>query len=179
MIRCGRIRFVWLAPPRTSFSPARTPKLRSLKQPWGFQLLDKATMLGNLHAAQCLLLVWVQAVSGLKFTLEQPALGVLRSVGPWILVKAGALEVTFDWCQYHCDFRKSTRMLTNLEALRSLRCRCRHQYPHKTKDNEHLADMQSHSVWNFEEDCETEVYHEDDAAKVVRSLKSRQKKSSF
>ncbi|CAE7247502.1 unnamed protein product [Symbiodinium sp. CCMP2592] len=192
MVRCRRVKFVWLSPPRTSFSPARTPRLRSWKQPWGLQLLDKATMLGNLHAAQSLLLVWVQAFSGLKFALEQPALGVLRSVGPWVsLLKAGAFEVMFDWCQYDCDFRKSTRMLTNFEALKSLSSRCRHRKSHGTPDNNHTSDMQSHSeafckqvvtlckaVWDFEDEFKTGACHEEAAAKVVRSSKARQKRSS-
>ena len=39
LVRIGRIRFIWVAPPCTTFSLARTPKLRSLKVPWGFDLL--------------------------------------------------------------------------------------------------------------------------------------------
>ena len=149
-------------------------------------------MLGNLHAAQCLLLVWVQAISGLQFALEQPALGVLRNVGPWIqLVEAGACEVVFDWCHYGCDFRKSTRVLTNLEILKSLSCRCRHRSSHGVGDNLHTVDMQGHSevfckkvvrlckaLWHVAEDFGAGAAGEEDSAKMVRSLRARQKKSS-
>ena len=131
MLRCRRVKFVWLVPPCTTFSLARSPKLRNLLQPWGFQLLDKATMLGNLHAAQCLLLAWVQLELGLSFGLEQPAFGFMRGLGPWSsLVHSGAFQVIFDWCQYGRNFLKPTRVLTNFVVLKGLERRCRHRRKH-------------------------------------------------
>ena len=56
-IRCGKVKFLWWAPPCDSFfSLSRGSKLRSLERAWGYRLLDESTLLGNLHAAQCLLL---------------------------------------------------------------------------------------------------------------------------
>ena len=44
LVRSGRVRFIWLAPPCTTFSLARNPKLRSTTQPWGLNLLENDTL---------------------------------------------------------------------------------------------------------------------------------------
>ena len=127
LIQRKQIRFLWFAPPCTTYSLARTPKLRSLKQPWGFHLLDRDTLVGNLHACQALLLAAVQALIGHWFGGEQPAFGFMRALDIWVfLVFLGADEILFDWCRYDQPFRKTTRLVSNCEALKELAVSCNH-----------------------------------------------------
>ena len=132
LIRGGRVRFLWWAPPCTTYSLARSPKLRSLSCPWGFDLLDVSTAVGNLHAAQSLLLALAQALVGNAYAGEQPAFGFMRALDPWLFLKAlGGFEVLFDWCQYGRPFRKTTRLLVNFKVLEKLGRRCRHKSRHQ------------------------------------------------
>ena len=80
---CGKVRFLWWAPPCTTFSLARSPKR------WGgggFNLLDEATMLGNLHAVQSLLLALIQLEQGIAFCGEQRAFGLSLGSRFWLEV---------------------------------------------------------------------------------------------
>ena len=132
LIQRKQIRFLWFAPPCTTYSLARTPKLRSLKQPWGFHLLDRDTLVGNLHACQALLLAAVQALIGHWFGGEQPAFGFMRALDIWVfLVFLGADEILFDWCRYDQPFRKTTRLVSNCEALKELAVSCNHSHGHE------------------------------------------------
>ena len=97
LLRLGGVRFLRWAPPCTTFSLARTPKLRRLHKPWGLQLLDSHALTGNLHAGQSLALAWAQLEVGGAFGGEQPAWGFMRALGPWrLLVEFGAFEVIYD-----------------------------------------------------------------------------------
>ena len=60
-----------------------TPRLRSFEKPWGLEVLDEATLVGNMHAAQCFLAGLLQVELGLYFALEQPATGIMTALGPW------------------------------------------------------------------------------------------------
>lgn len=132
LIQRKQIRFLWFAPPCTTFSLARTPKLRSLKEPWGFWLLDRSTLVGNLHACQALLLAMVQLLNHQWFGGEQPAFGFMRALDLWwFLVFLGADEILFDWCRYNQPFRKTTRIVTNCKALRELAAFCNHPQRHE------------------------------------------------
>ena len=132
LCRSGKVRFLWWAPPCTTFSLARSPKLRSLRAAWGFNLLDEATMLGNIHAVQSLLLALIQWEQGMAFCGEQPAFGFMRGLEPWIaLLARGAFEIFFDWCRYGRPFKKTTRLLCNFKALGALGKRCHHHRKHK------------------------------------------------
>ena len=131
LVRIGRIRFIWVAPPCTTFSLARTPKLRSLKVPWGFDLLHPKVVAGNLHAGQALLLCLVQFLVGGFFGAEQPAWGFMRALPLWkLLVLLGSDEFLFDWCRFKCLFKKTTRLLSNFGPMKTLGKRCNHKFRH-------------------------------------------------
>ena len=131
LLRCGKVKFLWWAPPCTTFSSVRHPKLRNLSQPWGFDILDFDCVLGNLHAVQSMLLALVQLDVGHAFGGEQPAFGSMRALRPWELLKArGAFEVLFDWCRYARLYTKTTRVITNFRALQGLQKRCHHTRHH-------------------------------------------------
>lgn len=132
-IRAGKVRFLWWGPPCTSFSLARTPKLRSLEIPWGFDLLDDAVLTGNLHCAQSFLLAFIQVFVGNFMAGEQPAWGFMRAVTVWVWLlkhRDDVFEVLFDWCRYGRDFRKTTRLLSNFSELKKLGRRCCHHRKH-------------------------------------------------
>ena len=131
LIRGGRIRFLWWPPPCTTFSLAQAPRLRSLENPWGFNLLDQDTCKGNLDAAQSLLLALGQAEAGNGFAGEQPAYGYMRALEPWeTLRRRGAFEVLLDWCRFGARFKKTTQLLVNVATLQKLGLRCHHRSRH-------------------------------------------------
>ena len=127
-VRAGKVKFVWWAPPCTTFSLARCPKLRSLFESWGFDLLDLQVVIGNLHALQCFLVAWAQLMVGHWFAGEQPAYGFMRAIFLWELLSRsiGVFEVLLDWCRFGRDFVKTTRLIANVSTLRKLGIRCCH-----------------------------------------------------
>ena len=147
LVRGGFVRFLWLGPPCTTFSLARCPKLRSLKKPWGHDLVERATVGGNLHAVQSLLLGNAQVEANKGFAIEQPAFGFMRALPPWIGLKGcGALEVVFDWCRYGCDYRKPTRVLTNVRVLEGLGKRCCHDWRHRRLEGSATTEAGAYSA---------------------------------
>ena len=132
LIRAKKVRFLWWAPPCTSFSLARTPKLRNLENAFGFNLLDEATLKGNLHAMQSLFLAMLQVIVGMWMGGEQPAFGFMRGLAVWkfLLSFSGVFEILFDWCRYGRDFRKTTRIMTNCSVLKGLAKRRCHSRKH-------------------------------------------------
>lgn len=132
-IRAGKVKMVWWAPPCTTFSLARTPKLRSLLVAWGFRLLERKTLAGNLHASQSMLIAMVQISVGGFMGGEQPAFGFMRALECWQLLLVmfdGVFEILFDWCRYSQNFRKTTRVISNFPPFRKLGLRCNHSRKH-------------------------------------------------
>ena len=100
-------------------------------------MLDQSTLLGNLHAGQCLLLSSVQLHAGNAFAGEQPALGFMRALSAWkVLLAKNSFEVMFDWCRYSRPFKKSIRLLTNFAALEELGKKCHHRHRHPKIEGE-------------------------------------------
>lgn len=132
LVARGRIKFVWWTPPCNTFSLARSPKVRSLKQPWGYDPMNWLTMLGNLHAAQSLLIALVQLLVGGFFGGAQPGFGFMRALDPWKFLTEvlGVPEFLFDWCRYGCPFKKTTRVMCNFPGINKLQRRCHHKKRH-------------------------------------------------
>ena len=63
---------------------------------------------------------------------EQPAWGFMRALGPWVWLacQPGVQQVVFDWCRYHREFKKTTRLLTNFPGMDQLGKRCHHAQRH-------------------------------------------------
>ena len=68
----GRIGFIWLGPPCTTYSLARAPRLRSSSAAWGFDTLNIDTARGNLHLHQALALFVAQSCAGNEAVVETP-----------------------------------------------------------------------------------------------------------
>ena len=143
LVTRGKVRFVWWAPPS---SLARSPKLRNLLTTRGFRILDLNTLLGNLYAVQCFLLAFGQISVGHAFCAEQPAFGFMRAFSAWRqLVQMGALDVLFDWCRFLCQYRKTTRLVTNVPAFRQLGKRCCHKTKHKRLEGQATTKARAYS----------------------------------
>ena len=131
LVRGSRIRFVWCSPPVSTFSLADVPRLRSREKPWGFKILDEATLVGNLHVAQCFMVGLLQLELGHYFAFEHPAGGFVKSLSPWeSLKRKGCMEVQFDWCRFSRSYRKPTIVLTNMLVLRCVGLKCCHHHRH-------------------------------------------------
>ncbi|CAE7290791.1 unnamed protein product, partial [Symbiodinium sp. CCMP2592] len=130
LVRSGRVKFLWWSPPGATFSVTSNPKLRSLQKSWGFEVLGEKTLLGNLHAAQALLLAITQLSVGLAFAGEQPAFGLMRALSGWDFLKEhGSFEVIFDWCRFGQPFKKRTRLVSNFDAWDSFDTQITSQSP--------------------------------------------------
>ena len=147
LARAGKIRCVWWAPPCTTFSLARTPKLRSLEEAWGFRPFDLVTAIGNLHASQSLLLAMVQIMVGHWMAGEQPAFGFMRGLICWtFLKKLGVLELRFDWCRFGQPFKKTTCLLTNIKPLEKIQKRCCHRKKHPKLEGQRTTQAGAYSM---------------------------------
>ena len=131
-LRAGKLRFLWWAPPCTTFSLARTPKLRRLNKPWGIQVLDLFVLRGNLHAGQAILLAIIQVMVGHYQGGEQPGYGFMRATHAWMYLTQleGVFEILFDWCRYQREHKKTTRLVVNFAPFRKLAKRCNHRLKH-------------------------------------------------
>ena len=78
LCRAGRISLCWLGPPCTTFSLARRPKGRSVCAPWGLDVLDYDTAVGNLHMHISLFIFACQLSCGNEAIVETPG---VHSVG--------------------------------------------------------------------------------------------------
>lgn len=127
----GMVKFLWWAPPHAAFSPAKNPKIRNRRFPWGIHLFERETLVGNFHVLQCFLLAWVQLCSGWWFAGEQPGHGFMRITNVWVwFVKQGLFETWFDWCRFGRPFRNRTCLLHNFFGLKKLGKTCNHSVKH-------------------------------------------------
>ena len=132
LVKSGRVRFLWWAPPCTTFSLAKTPKIRDLEEPWGYDLMNPESLFGNLHACQAILLGAVQVQVGNWMAGEQPAFGFMRALDVWKMLCQHPLvfQILFDWCRFGRWFKKTTRLISNWEPLKRLAKRCCHSFRH-------------------------------------------------
>lgn len=72
MLANNRLRGVMLSPPCTSFSIMRRPRLRSPATPYGFDLGNRQTMLGNVLACRAFQMFRVAYMNGCAAIIENP-----------------------------------------------------------------------------------------------------------
>jgi hypothetical protein len=102
---------VW-APPCTSGSLPRHPKLRSKEFGIGFDLLQSQTLAGNFHQSQSLVLAWAQESVGHLHFGKTSASNLLRYTPAWRGATArGCTTIEFDWCRYGRAYQKMTTLL--------------------------------------------------------------------
>ena len=88
----GRVWLLFVEPPRTTFSIARNPKLRSTEQPEGFEPCEFETLQGNLFGLMCALLALGQWAAGNDCVYEQPASGYMKHTFWWELMLAAGFS---------------------------------------------------------------------------------------
>ena len=135
-IRKGKVLAAMLAPPCSSFSPARdrTMVIRSQEYPWGLPDLppheQEKVDIGNLCFLSAFKIIEWLDQAGIPWILENP-----HASKCWYLPQLQALQqsshthtVVVDFCQYHTIWRKRTRLLCgnintdDLERMRLRRC---------------------------------------------------------
>ena len=126
LIESGRLCGIALEPPCTTFSIMRRPALRSRRCPFGFDVADPKTLLGNvlfMRALQILKKASLHCIAGL---LERPfsALSKFLPAYQKALAWPGASEVRLDSCQYGSIHQKSFAMLVVNMDMRSVTRRC-------------------------------------------------------
>ena len=94
----GRIGFIWLGPPCTTYLLARAPRLRSSSAEWGFEILNIDTARGNLHLHQALALFVAKSCAGNEAVVETPWGAYSRKLPWWRLLESCSLEVRVDQC---------------------------------------------------------------------------------
>ena len=97
----GRIWLLMLEPPCTTFSIARSPKLRSSSEAEGFEPIEYETLQGNLFFMMCTLLALAQYAAGNDCLFEQPATGFSKFSCFWLLLLgAGFDSLVTPFCGY-------------------------------------------------------------------------------
>ena len=135
----GRIGFLWLGPPCTTYSLARCPKLRSTTQPWGFNVLDPDVNSGNLYLHQSLSLLGAQSFVGGEAVVETPWGAFSRHLPWWKHFAAVSTEVRLDQCRFGMPYMKPTGLLCTSREFAPLGRRCRCTTPHERLEGARTA----------------------------------------
>ena len=126
LIEAGRLLAVAVEPPCTTFSIMRRPALRSRAQPYGFDVQDPQTRLGNLLFLRALQILKKASLHGVAGLLERPFSALSKFLPPYqhALRWPGADEVRVDSCQYGSIHQKSFALLVVNVDLSSVARRC-------------------------------------------------------
>lgn len=128
MLTEKRLLGFFLGPPCTTFSIMRRPRLRSKQQPFGFELEDNQTHLGNVLAHRSGQITYVGHRSGAAGLLETPYSSYMKHLPFWNILRRldGASEVRSDSCRFGSVHLKSFRFLgVNVDTSKlALRCKC-------------------------------------------------------
>ena len=130
MCASGRIGLVWVGPPRTTYSLARHPRLRSSEKPWGLDMLEPDTAAGNLHLHQGLAVFTAQMLVGNEALVETPWGAYSRKLPWWRLLRSLGYELRLDQCRYGTTYEKATAVLCTSKGFAPLGRRCRCQKAH-------------------------------------------------
>ena len=131
LCRAGRISLCWLGPPCTTFSLARHPKGRSVCAPWGLDVLDYDTAVGNFHMRLSLFIFVCQLSCGNEAIVETPWSAFSRKLPWWKACAAQGTELRVDQCRYGTPYLKPTGLLCSSAAFGPLGRRCRCKVPHE------------------------------------------------
>ena len=113
MLQKGRFRSVMLEPPCTTFSAAAHPCVRSYRQPAGFNRLDAKTLLGNMLAFRCFIIVLCAYYADRPNLLEQPFLSKMAWLSIWAFLRSLGFSVSVvDSCAFGSIHKKPFRLLS-------------------------------------------------------------------
>eukprot|EP00435_Cladocopium_sp_Y103_P025667 s2641_g6.t1 len=170
MCLAGRIGILWLAPPSTSFSVARHPKLRSKTHALGFDLLNWDVLVGNLHMYMSMALWVAQLVRRRVAILRTPWGAFSRHLPAWRwCVTLGGCEIRIDQCAFGGPYQRPTCLLATHHCLQDLTrfCMCTSRHVqlegacstaaarYLTPFCDHIASGLAHLPPWFPEDCDS------------------------
>jgi hypothetical protein len=132
VVAAGRVLYLHLGPPCTTFSLARKPALRGKRCPYGFEPSELKTFTGNKLYLRCLTLLRLQCLAGHPGSLEHPATSLARYLPPMLCADGRWLEtICLSMCQFGAPWRKDTHLHTvNAPFLRQLGRRCAGGHDH-------------------------------------------------
>ena len=133
MLANYQLKSVMVEPVCTSFSLMRRPPLRSKEVPYGFDLGCPQTRVGNQLALRALAILSLCHRLFLPGLLEQPWMGMMRYLAPWVSLekKADVSVKRCDSCAYGSPHLKSFRMMAVHMDISRLTRRC-------TRDHDHV-----------------------------------------
>ena len=109
LVAAGRVLYLHVGPPCTTFSLARKPALRSKRVPYGFDAKEPKTVEGNRLFLRCLTLLRLQFLAGHPGSLEHPATSLARYLPPMLRASGVWLDpVKLSMCQWGAPWRKDT-----------------------------------------------------------------------
>ncbi len=149
LTRAKRIRVLVWEPPCTSFSLARTPKLRRTWCAEGLDTVDLNTARGNLHAYQSFVLARIQQRAGHAHIGEPPYGGHMKHTAGWKLLQSEGSSLTaFDWCRFGRTWKKTTALChyPKLFSALSLRCNCPKGFKHIQREGSLTTAAASYSA---------------------------------
>lgn len=132
MCLAGRIKVLWVSPPNSSFTVARSPKLRSKTIAIGHDVLNLDTLVGNYHMHASLALWAAQWAVGNVGLLETPQGAFSRRLPFWKwLVALGGVEIHVDSCIFGTPYCKANCVLSTHAQLRALSRICSCAFKHE------------------------------------------------
>ena len=141
LAQAGRLGLVWCRPPSTTFSPARSPSIRTGSVPWGLDVLELETAWGNLFCHQALLLFQAQLAVGHEAIIETPWGAYSRKLPWWHACKSAGTEVRVDMCRFGTSHRRSMALLCTSSLYLGLGRRCTCLSPHVRLTGRLTADV--------------------------------------
>ena len=126
----GSIAILWMGHPRSTFTLDRRPRLRTIKSPWGVDVLQPQVLVENLHVHQCLALFMSQSCVGSFAFLETPWGAYTRKLPWWKAVSKHGFDIRLDQCRYGTAYLKPTGLLCNSKQFKVLGKRCRRDHVH-------------------------------------------------
>ena len=127
-----QLKSVMVEPVCTSFSLMRRPPLRSREVPYGFDPVCMQTRVGNILALRAIAILSLCHRLLLPGLLEQPWMGMMRYLAPWIALEAKE-DVSVrrcDSCAFGSPHLKSFRMMAvHMDTTRLAR-RCSRDHSH-------------------------------------------------
>eukprot|EP00435_Cladocopium_sp_Y103_P060225 s990_g22.t1 len=132
LLASKRLKAVMVSPPCTTFSIMRRPRLRSRLCPFGFNLQDPQTMLGNVLGQRGAQILYIAAANDAAGILETTYSSYLKFLPGWQAVKNldAATEVRADSCAFGSVHLKPFRLLGVNVEMGALAKRCCCNGPH-------------------------------------------------
>ena len=128
LLSSGRLKAVAAEPPCTTFSIMRRPRLRSRLCPFGMNVSDEKTAVGNALAHRAFQLLAVADRYDAVAVMENPFSSYMRHLPSWQAIKelSSAMEVRCDSCSFGSEHLKPFRFLgVNIDLSKvALRCIC-------------------------------------------------------